>query len=452
MKFGTSMASAILVLGIAFGGSAQNTDIEALSGLQFNFGNPGARSLAMGGAFIGLADDASAAEANPAGLTILRRPEVSIEMRATRTSQYFDTGGWYPDVTTKDFPATDTPVSFASAVIPAGKLAVALYYHAPLRLHNSVDTRGKYPATSFFLGPNGPLTREECLTRTDCVEGSVYPYATSADIELTTTGVALAWGSDRFSIGVALRDQKFREVATTTRADIDAVDSPVFVVSERNGGHAFGSADHDTTWIAGLKWKPNSAVGIGAVYKKGPRFPAPIWAGTPSSGLESGLTPVHLTHFHVPDIYGVGVSWRPSSPLTVNLDVDRLSYSDLASEFVSVAEVVLVDGQVVDLEGVKGYESKDTTEVHVGVEYFLPTRIPLAIRGGWWRDPAHSIVYRGPLTTAHEVSAAILFPERPDQNHFSLGFGIAFPKWQFDAGYDESGNGSVGSASVVVRF
>ena len=43
---------------------AQNVDIEALSGLQFNFGNPGARSLGMGGAFLGLADDASAAEAN----------------------------------------------------------------------------------------------------------------------------------------------------------------------------------------------------------------------------------------------------------------------------------------------------------------------------------------------------------------------------------------------------
>src|SRR5439155_7323916 len=51
--------------------AAQNTDIESLAGLQFNFGNPGARSLGMGGAFLGLADDASAAEANPAGLTIL---------------------------------------------------------------------------------------------------------------------------------------------------------------------------------------------------------------------------------------------------------------------------------------------------------------------------------------------------------------------------------------------
>src|SRR5213082_4262112 len=77
---------------------AQNTDIEALSGLQFNFGNPGARSLGMGGAFLGLADDASAAEANPAGLTILRKPEVSIEARNYLEQQLFSTSGTFPAI------------------------------------------------------------------------------------------------------------------------------------------------------------------------------------------------------------------------------------------------------------------------------------------------------------------------------------------------------------------
>ena len=77
---------------------AQNVDIEALSGLQFNFGNPGARSLGMGGAFLGLADDASAAEANPAGLTILRKPEISIEARNYLEQQLFTTSGTFPDV------------------------------------------------------------------------------------------------------------------------------------------------------------------------------------------------------------------------------------------------------------------------------------------------------------------------------------------------------------------
>ena len=36
--------------------------------LQFDFVNPGAKSLALGGAFTGLADDATAGFANPAGL------------------------------------------------------------------------------------------------------------------------------------------------------------------------------------------------------------------------------------------------------------------------------------------------------------------------------------------------------------------------------------------------
>src|ERR1051326_8427092 len=80
---------------------AQNTDIESLSGLQFNFGNPGARSLGMGGAFLGLADDASAAEANPAGLTILRKPEVSIEARNYQEQQLITTTGTYPDIDRK---------------------------------------------------------------------------------------------------------------------------------------------------------------------------------------------------------------------------------------------------------------------------------------------------------------------------------------------------------------
>ncbi|MFN2441641.1 MAG: hypothetical protein ABR517_03050, partial [Thermoanaerobaculia bacterium] len=64
-RFSSLLAMALVALPLA----AQNTDLEALAGLTFNFRNPGARSLAMGGAFLGLADDATAAEANPAGLT-----------------------------------------------------------------------------------------------------------------------------------------------------------------------------------------------------------------------------------------------------------------------------------------------------------------------------------------------------------------------------------------------
>src|SRR5438034_9398693 len=90
-------------LALALPAAAQNTDIESLSGLQFNFGNPGARSLGMGGAFLGRADDASAAEANPAGLTILRKPEISVEARNYVEQQLFTTTGTYPNVVRTPF-------------------------------------------------------------------------------------------------------------------------------------------------------------------------------------------------------------------------------------------------------------------------------------------------------------------------------------------------------------
>ena len=51
---------------------------EAPPALEFSFSNPGARSMALGGAFVALADDATAAFANPAGLVQLLRPEVSL--------------------------------------------------------------------------------------------------------------------------------------------------------------------------------------------------------------------------------------------------------------------------------------------------------------------------------------------------------------------------------------
>jgi long-subunit fatty acid transport protein len=72
----------------ALGVQAQVND-EINAGLQFSFAPPGAKSLAMGGAFVGLADDATAAFANPAGLLWLPQPEVSIEARrSTFTTQY----------------------------------------------------------------------------------------------------------------------------------------------------------------------------------------------------------------------------------------------------------------------------------------------------------------------------------------------------------------------------
>ena len=61
--------------------------------LQLSFSDPGARSMGFGGAFVALADDATAAFANPAGLVQLIRPEVSVEARSWSYSTPYTVGG-----------------------------------------------------------------------------------------------------------------------------------------------------------------------------------------------------------------------------------------------------------------------------------------------------------------------------------------------------------------------
>ena len=68
------------VLRMAAAVRAQNTN-DLNSGIQFDFSPSGARSEAMGGAAVALAEDATAVYANPAGLATFDRREFSVEAR-----------------------------------------------------------------------------------------------------------------------------------------------------------------------------------------------------------------------------------------------------------------------------------------------------------------------------------------------------------------------------------
>jgi len=108
---------------------------------EFSFSNPGARSMGFGGAFAALADDATAAFANPAGLVQLVAPEVSIEGRSWSYSTPYVSGGRIfgpPTGIGEDFTAglrtstSDqdlTGLSFLSFVYPTGRWSFAFYRH-----------------------------------------------------------------------------------------------------------------------------------------------------------------------------------------------------------------------------------------------------------------------------------------------------------------------------------
>ena len=46
----------------------------------------------------------------------------------------------------------------------------------------------------------------------------------------------------------------------------------------------------------------------------------------------------------------------------------------------------------------------------------------------------------------------MLYPKGEDQNHYSIGGGLAWPKFQVDFAYDTSEHYKVGSLSLVTRF
>lgn len=417
---------------------AQNTDIEALSGLQFNFANPGARSLGMGGAFLGLADDASAAEANPAGLTVLTKPEISIEGRNFETRQTFNTSGTFPDLETTTFNSFSrtAEVSFASIVIPAGNFALAAYYHQPLSYKNDADVifTGSEPI-DFFLGPNGPVSEAQCPQTPGCQGFDLNPFFTGVDINMKTLGVAGAMKFGPLSIGLGARYQQLDEGAFTFRTDPDQTRLLSIVAQEAD-------KKKDVTFVGGFKWNFGENFSIGGSYKQGAQFDTQLL----TTDEELNLLPYDTTTFHVPDVAGVGVSLKPVQWLTINGDAVQVTYSNLVDNFVSVLTA--------NEEVFSSFEAEDVTEYHVGAEVVVPfpTSFAVLVRGGWWMDPAHAVTYRGPLNSSDGIAETILFPGSQDEEHYSIGVGLAWPRFQIDAAYDTSDNFKVGSISAVTRF
>jgi long-subunit fatty acid transport protein len=110
------------------------TNTENFAQFRFNFNNPGARATGIGGAFMSIADDATASEANPAGLTTLLRPELSLEAKGIQFITHvgnFSSTGTDANFTLneKDFKSSVVSPSFVSIVFPLRKFTFALYRH-----------------------------------------------------------------------------------------------------------------------------------------------------------------------------------------------------------------------------------------------------------------------------------------------------------------------------------
>ena len=405
------------------------TDEELFRNFQFSFVNPGARSGAMGGAFIGLADDATAAEANPAGLTILTKPEVSLEYRntefdATRLNGFNTVEEEGAFLTVGSFNTLDelNQPSFLSIVYPIGRTTVAFSRQEVSRTEGGLDEVFllELPGTPSFL-----------FGTTAAQDQSIINYNFSFGSKI----------SDRFSVGATLRFAQLDWQATIQNVVI--LGNQAFLLFETD----IDDSDSALGWNAGMIYTA-SHFSLGAVYKKNPKFEVEETESGPVSQLPGTFTNV----LKIPDTFGVGLAVRPNDNITVVADVVRVENSDLLED-ISVGRNVLTAGLTND-EVV--YNIDDAWDFHIGTEFVVfAGKVPVALRTGYYRRSSSSLLAESApgLTPEGLATLQALFTEREDENHFTIGNGFVFGShFQIDWALDLANLSDQFVLSTVVRF
>ena len=202
----TIVAVLVVVSCLAQLASAQES--SSVSGAVFT--NPGARSIALGGAFAAIADDATAAFSNPAGLIQIVRPEISAELRATGSD-----GPYSGDI---NVDGGVSGLGFFSFVYPFQKWAFAAYSH-------------NLGSLDFTFDAGSPVTREF----------TIRSFAGAGAIQL----------SEKLSIGAGIS----------------------YFLGDRSAGAAEIS-DTDWGFNAGVLWSPSRSWDLAGFYRQGPSFDA----------------------------------------------------------------------------------------------------------------------------------------------------------------------------------
>ena len=254
-----------------------------IGGINAEFAGGGARALAMGGAFIALADDATAVEFNPAGLWNLRRPEVAFQAVYThdkRETPLLELDP--PEINTFFKDDTDSYIipSFASFVYPTQHFVLGLseftnvYYDRSYALLYS-DTEVDEKAENYTFG-----------------------------LTLATQLI------DRLSIGGTVRYNKFKFSSR--------VDSPSGI-SRRE----FESESPSVN--LGVLWRPHRYFSFGAVYK----------SSQPLDGtyrIRDGAGNDISIDTELPSTFGLGLAFHPNQDWRILFDVDKIWWSDFYTD------------------------------------------------------------------------------------------------------------------------
>ena len=463
------IAVTCLLLSTFFPLLAQN-DIQANVNLQFRFTNPGARAQAMGGAFIGVADDTTAIFANPAGLTRMTSQTVILEANSSERQNPipFYQGridqtaaqDFTFDLETRNFSESVTGIPFFAYVSPKSKVKWGLFYAEQANFDRAFDT-GPIGVVPIF---NHPDVGENRL--------GIFPSSTnSVNLTLQSLGFSAAGKlTPNLSVGATVAfNQMDYAVHTITYIDDPRLVWPEFEFDigdfEELIGDPFAFADaigedENISFTVGLLYTASDRFHLGISYKNQPEFDYGYVGSSLDDRFEEQVVAIEGTSvFNVPDALGLGFSFLPTDSTILSFEIDRVYYSELSEDY---AQLFANEDDPASLT----QHAADITEYRVGFEYlFLNMTYPLAIRAGYWHEPYHALVNEALDTQILfrflDASGDFFQGERPtpflqrfaqDLNHLTFGIGFSFGKFTLDMSGDIDDQNSSFSLSSIYRF
>jgi long-subunit fatty acid transport protein len=436
----------------------------------FDFSLPGARSRAIGGAFVAVADDATSVYSNPAGLTLLFRPEVSVEGRYWHlTTRAIDRGhGFGPasglgvdtigGFVEQGFQSNVGGLSFLSFVYPSDRWAVGVFRHQLSR--NRMDRRIEgafFDCSGGYRGvnPMPPFCEPHALG--DGVDRE-FPKIQAYDLDIHSTGGAFAFdASEAVAIGVAVQYFGFSVEATNKvfaangaqkyqPADFNDPQN-LFAISTQTG--------NDTAWAvnAGALWDISDRWVLGASFRQGPTFEFVVDTRLGPSFGGMLVAREEDYPFHVPNTFSVGVLHKLTDFWRLSVEYDRINYHRLIARFRNTS--LLPEDAELEYTTPR-LRLDDVNQWRFGLEKLalLDSGRVFALRGGAWYDPNHQTYFDADEATGFPAPRwAVLLPKYPGSFHVSGGLGFTTRRhFQIDVAVDFSNAVSTLAISTVWRF
>jgi len=317
--------------------------------------------MAMGGAFVGLADDLSAMYWNPAGISRIQTTTFGFTPTAISSSTHYE---WDSRGISADDLAESAFKGLAAVVFP-----IKEGWTGGFALYSPLDFRTEWPGVQIaeVFGDTSQRIRKNTINTWTIAAASAWQIT-----EKLSLGAALELHYGRFD---NQRYQGFMETGAEPHKKIVFIES---IVEKSEGIGLSGTL--------GLQYRPSDKLSFGIALKT----PGNIWfkgQGSSSNIRDLEMASDLKRNLPLPLSMRGGVSFKPAPSLTLTADIHYTLWSMLDTITDRYADPLWEMLFVTSGNDKKILNWKDTLQLRVGMEYRIGAT---ALRLGFYTDPAAS--------------------------------------------------------------